>query len=98
MPIYRLKRHVIFERCQQNREVWGIDRQPVGLMTVVSPRDTDADDPLQYDCSLLLQLDGDYVSWTRFFDWLSVAEEAGYTLLSGFEKLSPYSTILIRGP
>jgi hypothetical protein len=29
---------------------------------------------------------------------MSEAEEAGYTVISGFENLTPYSVILVRGP
>lgn len=67
-----------------------------------APRDTDADDPLRHDecgCTQLLVLPcGSYVTWHRFMEWLSVAEAAGYELVSGFKKLSPYSTIVVRGP
>jgi hypothetical protein len=99
MPIYRLIRHVIFRPgTQETVEVWGIDRPAAGLPTVGAPSFTDADDPLgRGPCSpLLLMRDGDYVTWHRMMEWLGEAEEAGYEVVSGFKKLSPYSTIVIR--
>ena len=103
MPVYRVRRHVVFKRgCQETEEVWGIDRPAPGLHTVPAPRDTDADDPLRSDecgCTQLLKMQcGHWVTWTRFFEWLSEAEAAGYELVSGFKKLSPYYTIVIKGP
>jgi hypothetical protein len=107
MPLYRLRRHVIYDSgCGQTQEVWGADR-PFGspaLKTRPSPRDTDADDPLRRGgrneciCAPLLVLDGDYVTWDDIWEWLSVAEAAGYEVVSGFKKMSPYSTIVLRGP
>lgn len=107
MPLYRLRRHVVYDTaCSQTREVWGVDR-PLGspaLKTARGPRDTDADDPLRVGdcgcgCPLLLRTsDGtDYVSWNRIWEWLSDAETAGYEVVSGFKNLSPYSTIVLRG-
>jgi hypothetical protein len=32
------------------------------------------------------------------WEWLSEAEKAGYELVSGYKELSPYSTLIIRGP
>jgi len=79
--------------------VWGIDREAPGLYVAGAPRDTDADDPLGRDCALLLQLrDGRWVTWEHIFEWISEAETAGYAIVSGFEKLSPYSTLIIKGP
>ena len=97
MPLYRLIRHVVyFPNCQQTREVWGIDRHAPGIRTVRAPK-VDADDPIRGPCSLLLVLrDGDHVTWERITEWFSEAEEAGYEIL-GLQKLSPYSTILVRG-
>lgn len=101
MPIWRIRRHVVYEPgCQQTKEVWGIDRPAPGLEAVCGPRDTDRDDPLlgDGDCcrSLLLRLDGEWVTWGRIWEWMTVAEEAGYEVVSGFAELSPYSTIIIR--
>ena len=98
MPFYRLSRHVIYRPgSQETREVWGIDREAPGLRTRGAPIFTDADDPLGQPCSLLLTLRcGDFVTWDLFFEWLSEADEAGYELASGFKKLSPYSTIVIK--
>lgn len=86
MPVYRLIRHVIFcPRTQETREVWGIDGAPPAI-------------PVASACSPLLLLpDGDYVSWGRMMEWLSFASTVGYTLVSGYEKLSPYSTMIIQG-
>jgi hypothetical protein len=100
MPIYKLRRHVIYKPgCQETQEVWGIDRQPAALSVRPAPRDTDADDPLRGSCVLLLCLhDGSFVRWPHIAEWLSEAEAAGYTVISGFENLSPYSVLLIRGP
>jgi len=96
---YRVQRRVVYLSYDQNTvEAWGIDRDASGLC-VTSTRFTDTDDPLAQDCSLLLLFrDGRYVTWPLMFEWLSEAEEAGYTLVSGFNKLSPYSTLIIRGP
>jgi hypothetical protein len=98
MPIYKLSRHVIYRPGgQETHEVWGIDREAPGLRTRGAPRFTDEDDPLGRPCSLLLVLrDGDYVTWDRMFEWLGEAEEAGYEVVSGFKKLSPYTQIVIR--
>lgn len=103
MPIYRLRRRVIYRPgSQETIEVWGIDRVPAGLPTVRAPPFTDEDDPIFGDsgpCSALLVMrDGSYVTWHRFFEWLSEAMEAGYSLVSGLEKVSPFSTFLIQGP
>jgi hypothetical protein len=43
-------------------------------------------------------MDGEWVTWRRIWEWLSVAEEAGYSVVSGYEKLSPYSVIILKGP
>ena len=104
MPIYRLRRHVIYRAagCQETEEVWGIDRRPTALPSMCAPRDTDIDDPLRArDCGapvLLKTADGSFVSWHRLPEWLSEAEAAGYELVSGYKNLSPYSTLMIRGP
>ena len=101
MPFYKLRRHVIYwSGNQETMEVWGIDRVPAALPTAGAPPSTDADDPLGGGpCSpLLLMRDGDYVTWHRFTEWLSEAEEAGYELISGFKNLSPYSQMVLRGP
>lgn len=103
MPFYRLIRRVIFcPGSQETREVWGVDRPPAALPTVGAPPFTDEDDPLQGDsgpCSaLLIMRNGDYVTWHRFFEWLSEATMAGYRLVSGLEKLSPLTTFVIEGP
>jgi hypothetical protein len=104
MGIYKLKRHVVPKPggCQETVEAWGIDRVPIGLETRVAPRDTDADDPLRCRdacCVNLLRLsDGGLVTWGRIAEWMSEAEDAGYTVISGYKNLSPYSVILIRGP
>jgi hypothetical protein len=101
MPFYKLIRHVIYKPdCQETQEVWGIDRVPANLPTTGAPIFTDADDPLRKGpCSpLLLMCNGDYVTWHRFFDWLSEAEAAGYEMVSGFKNLTPYSQIVIKGP
>jgi hypothetical protein len=100
MPFYKLRRHVIYRNgSQETAEVWGIDRVPASLPTTGAPPSTDADDPLGGGpCSpLLLMRDGDFVSWNRFMEWLSEAEEAGYELVSGFKNLSPYSQMVLRG-
>ncbi len=74
------------------------------LRTTGGPRDTDADDPLRLGggcgCPVLLRMaDGrEYVTWDRIWEWLSDAEAAGYEVVSGFKKLSPYSVIILRGP
>lgn len=103
MPLYRLRRHVIYDSaCGQTREVWGTDR-PFGspaLKTRPAPRDTDADDPLRRGdcgCAVLLVLEGHFVTWDAIWTWLSVAEGEGYEVVSGFKKLSPYSVIVLRG-
>jgi hypothetical protein len=105
MPLYNLRRHVIYRSgCQQTDEVWGVDRSfPTvsGLKTKCAPRDTDEDDPLRArSCGSpqLLVLGCDYVPWANIWEWLSVAESAGYEVVSGFKKLSPYSVIVLRGP
>jgi len=101
MGLYRIKRHVMYRRCdQQHEEVWGIDRFAPGLRTSVAPHDTDRDDPLRGDeCTLLLRFtDGRFVTWDTLFEWLSDAENAGYELASGFQDVSPHSTLVIRGP
>lgn len=99
MPVYKLIRHVIFRPgTQETVEVWGIDRPLQRLPITGAPSFTDADDPLRRGaCSpLLLMRDGDYVTWDRMPEWLSEAEEAGYEVVSGFKKLSPYSTIMLK--
>ena len=99
MPIYKLIRHVIYHPGSQNtHEVWGVDRSPPGLPTTGAPRSTDEDDPLRRGACvpLLLMRDGDYVTWERMMEWMSEAEEAGYEVISGFKKMSPYSTIIIK--
>ena len=101
MPFYRVKRHVLYQPCeQQSREVWGIDRPATGIRTTSGARHIDCDDPLRNEgCVQLLQLvDGCHVTWDRLWEWLSEADVAGYTLVSGFEKISPYSTLIIKGP
>lgn len=101
---YRVKRHVLYQSGeQQNREVWGIDRPATGLRTTGGgARCLDNDDPLRSDgcdCVYLLQLaDGRHVTWDRIWEWLSEASVARYTLVSGFEKMSPYSTLVLSGP
>jgi hypothetical protein len=97
MAVYQLKRHVIELSGSQSgsnsggsqsgsKEVWGIDRPAHGLPSKC------------FDCrdNLLLMRDGEFVTWCRIFEWFSEAAEAGYEVISGFEKLSPYSTIIIR--
>lgn len=104
MPLYRLRRHVVYDAaCGQTREVWGVDR-PLGstvLKTRPAPRDTDADDPLRggdCGCAALLVIDGHFVIWDDIWNWLSIAEGAGYEIVSGFKKMTPYSVIILRGP
>ena len=103
MPVYRLIRRVIYRPgSQETHEVWGIDREPKGLSTVRAPTFTDEDDPIQ-GCSaacspLLVMQDGDYVTWHRFFEWLSEAMCAGYRIILGLEKPSPYSVFILEGP
>lgn len=100
MPFYKLSRHVVFDPHEgQTREVFGIDRSPTSLPVIASPRDTDKGDPLRREvCAPLLVLkDGRMVTWELFFEWMSEAEEAGYEVVSGFKKLSPYSLIVIKG-
>jgi hypothetical protein len=103
MPVYRLIRRVIYRPCsQETHEVWGVDRKPKNLPIVGAPRFTDEDDPILEEsaaCAPLLAMrDGDYVTWHRFFEWLSEAMCAGYTMISGLEKPSPYSVFLLEGP
>ncbi len=105
MPIYRVRRHVVYlPGCQQTEEVWGIDRQPAALSVAGAPRFTDEDDPLlgskeRCGCPLLLKTAcGKWVTWHRMWQWLSEAEAAGYELVSGYSDVSPYSTLIIRGP
>ena len=96
---YRLKRHVIYSpRAAENLEVWGIDRRPAALEVSGAPRDTDRDDPLGTSCPLLLVQEGSYVTWDRFFEWLSYAEGQGYTLVTPFADLTPYSVRVLKGP
>jgi len=103
MGVYRISRNVVFSaRDQQTVEVWGIDRPAPGLHCESAPRDTNNDDPLAANqdsccCVLLLLMGGRWVTWDRIPEWLSVAEEAGYDLVSGYKKLSPYSTIMMKG-
>ena len=102
MAMYRLIRHVIYRPgSQETIEVWGIDRPAPGLHTTGAPSFTDADDPLRRGSAceqLLLMRDGDYVTWHRLTEWLGEASAAGYEVVSGFKKLSPYSTIVLKGP
>ena len=102
MPLYRLRRHVLYKpNCQQTEEVWGIDRPAPGLCTAPAPRYTDEDDPLataECCCSHLLRLKGHWVPWGQIWEWLSDAEAVGYEVVSGFENLTPYSVIVLRGP
>ena len=97
MPFYRVQRHVVWDAPTQGTlEVWGIDRPALGLRFTGAPRFTDECDPLSGGCPYLLLLkDGSWVTWDRIFEWMSEAEEAGYTVVSGLEKLTPYSTIVI---
>jgi len=98
MPLYVVKRHVVYgSSSQDEQEVWGIDRPAPGLQSVCAPRDTDKCDPLRSDCGLLLKIGHEFVTWKRIFEWLSLAEEAGYTVVSGFKAINPYSQIVIRG-
>ena len=96
---YRLKRHVVFlPREVDTVEVWGIDRSAPNLETTRQTY-TDVDDPLRKPCSLLLVYEGQYVSWSLFFEWLSYAETKGYTLVTPITgELSPYSTLVLKGP
>jgi hypothetical protein len=96
---YKLKRHVVFlPRTAESEEVWGIDRAPMSLETTRQTY-TDTDDPLGCRCSLLLVHEGQYVTWSRFFEWLSYAETQGYSLVTPITgDLSPYSTLVIKGP
>ena len=101
MPFYRLIRQVIYHPgSQETHEVWGIDRAPAALPVTRAPQWTDEDDPLgRGACSpLLVMRDGDYVTWHRFFEWLSEAAEAGYTLTTGLNKPSPLTVYVIEGP
>jgi len=94
---YRLRRHVIFSpQTQETVEAWGIDRAASGISTTTGPRSTDECDPLRTQCPLLLLHGGHYVTWNTFFEWLSSVP--AYTLVSGFENLTPYSTLVISGP
>lgn len=108
MPFYRMSRRVVYDRAaQEYNEVWGVDRVSDSFLlpTKPAPRDTDRDDPLNdpkreggCGCSALLTLrNGEWVTWKRMFEFLSEAEEAGYTLISGFEQLSPYSVMVLKG-
>lgn len=98
--MYCVKRNVVYStRAQNTVEVWGIDRPAPDLPCEAAPRDTNADDPLAPEdtCStVLLLLRGYWVTWDRFPEWLSFAEEVGYELVSGYKKLSPYSSIMIK--
>jgi hypothetical protein len=96
---YRLKRHVIFlSRSVETVEVWGIDR-PAPKLETMTQRDTDRDDPLGTQCALILVHEGQYVTWSHFFEWLSYAETQGYTLATPISgDLSPYSTLVLKGP
>ena len=98
--LYRLKRHVIYApQAAEHTEVWGIDRHPAALEVSGSPRDTDKCDPLGTPCGLLLVHEGSFVTWSRFFEWLSYAEGQGYSLVTPFtDQMSPYSTLVLRGP
>jgi hypothetical protein len=102
MGIYKLKRHVVTKPgCQEHIEVWGIDRAPTALPSCIAPNDTDAYDPLRKErCAvrLLRMADGELVTWDRIAEWFSEAEVAGYSIISGYENLSPYSVVLVRGP
>ena len=106
MPYYRIRRHVIYKPgCGQTEEVWGIDRLPAGpLLTAFAPPFTDRDDPLLGDayrcsCTILLKFPcGDWVTWHRFWEWISYAESVGYELVSDFKDISPYSVIVLKGP
>lgn len=108
MPLYRMLRRVVYDRAaQEYNEVWGIDRVSATFLlpTKSAPRDTDRDDPLNdpkrepCGCTPLLTLqNGEWVTWKRMFEFLSEAEEAGYTLVSGFERMSPLSTLVLKGP
>ena len=100
MPVYRIQRHVVYRsQSQDEREVWGIDRAAPGLQSICAPRDTDVSDPLRRDCgTLLLKMGGEFVTWHHIFEWLSMAEAAGYTVVSGYKNLHPYSPIVIQGP
>jgi len=99
MPLYVVKRHVVYgTQSQREQEVWGIDRPAAGLRTICAPRDTDRDDPLRKDCgTLLLKIGHEFVTWDRMFEWLTLAEAAGYSVVSGMKNLSPYSQIVLRG-
>ena len=97
---YRIRRHVVYIPGQDTIEAWGIDRPAPNLDTTTA-RFTDETDPLGNDplgrsCSLLLLLQGQYVTWDRFWEWLSYAETNGYTLVTSLDKISPYSTIIIK--
>ena len=109
MPLYGLIRRVVWSVADQGyREAWGIDRVTGSLLlpTVSAPRDTDRDDPVNAGpnfkdarCAPMLTLrDGRLVTWQLMMEFLSEAEEVGYTLISGFEKMSPYSVLVLRGP
>jgi len=102
MGIYRISRNVVYTARDQNTvEVWGIDRAAPGIPSAAAPRDTNNDDPLFANqnsccCPLLLLLGRDWVTWDLIPEWLSFAEKAGYELVSGYKKLTPYSTIMIK--
>ena len=91
---YRIRRHVVYIPGKESVEAWGIDRPAPNLDTTTA-RFTDICDPLGSPCSLLLLLQGQYVTWDRFWEWLSYAETKGYTLATTLDKISPYSTIII---
>jgi len=102
MGFYRIRRNVVYSAQLQNTvEAWGIDRPAPGLCYVQAPRDTNRDDPINGNqdkccCVLLLLIGRDWVTWDLLPEWLSIADEAGYELASGYEKLSPYSTLILR--
>ena len=99
--VYFLTRHVVYDPgCEQTREVWASDRPGAAFATTGAPRFTDEDDPLGHPCStwLLVMPDGSWVGWNKIAAWLSVAMSAGYEVVSGFQDMSPYKPIVIRGP
>ena len=99
--VYFLTRHVVFDAaCGKTREVWAADRPGAAFATTRAPRFTDEGDPLGHPCStwLLVMPDGDWVGWNKIPVWLSVAIAAGYEVVSGFQDMSPYKSIVIRGP
>ena len=98
--MYRLIRHVIYRPgSQETHEVWGVDRPFARLPVKGAPIFTDEDDPLRRDlCTpLLVMRDGGYVDWNRLFEWFGEAAEAGYMVVSGLEKPSPYSVFIMEG-